>query len=255
MKSGAGALALDERRSVWRIVGSALVLYGRYPLLFVVLAVVVVAPYDLLVLKATGVGPLGREHRSFALDLLLNLVYFSLVGPFISALHTHAVVLAGEGVKPRLTSVAARGVRVLPVVMAVEIVANLGIYAGLLLLIPGIALMLRWAVAAQVAAIEHQGWMPALSRSHVLTAGYYWRIAGLFLLTAMPNLAIHLAARQLPLGDSTGIGSMTVAITIDTMTASFIALTLALLYFDLRARRDVSAEQAPDEQEPAHVLD
>jgi hypothetical protein len=48
VKSSAGALALDEKRSVWRIVGSALVLYGRYPLLFAILAVVVVAPYDLL---------------------------------------------------------------------------------------------------------------------------------------------------------------------------------------------------------------
>ncbi len=67
-------------------------------ILFLALAVVVVAPYDLFVMAITGQGPLAHgAHRSFALDLLLNIVDFSFVGPFISALHTHAVVLAGEG--------------------------------------------------------------------------------------------------------------------------------------------------------------
>lgn len=65
MKSSAGALALDEERSIWRIVGSALVLYGRYPLLFAILAVVVVAPYDMLALSvAERFGGSPRLARS-----------------------------------------------------------------------------------------------------------------------------------------------------------------------------------------------
>jgi hypothetical protein len=253
---GAGRLELDDERSVWRVVAGALVLYRRYPVLFFVLAVVVVAPYDLCVMALTGAGPLGRAaHRGFALGLLLDLVDFSLVGPFISALHTHAVVLAGEGVTPRLRSVAARGLRVLPVVMAVEIVANLGIYVGFLLVIPGIILALRWSVAAQAAAVEHDGWMPALSSSRKLTSGHYWRIAGLFALIGLPTLAVRLAAQALPLGGSSAVRSVMAGIAINTVTASFVALVLALLYFDLLARQLAPAARRAQGYEHVRDLD
>lgn len=232
------APSLDEQRSAWLIVRDALALYGRYPVLFVVLAVVVVAPYDLFVLDVAGTSPLGGSaHQSFALGLLLNLIHFSLVGPFISALHTHAVVLAGEGAKPRLRTVAARGLLVLPVVMAAEIVSNLGIYVGFLLVVPGIILAFRWSVVAQAAAVEQEGWIPSLSSSARLTSGNYLRMLGLFALTGIPILAIRLGARTLPLGGSSTTVSVAVGILIDTVTASFAALTLALLYFDLRARQ------------------
>lgn len=251
------ALALDRERSVWRIAADALILYRRYPVLFFVLAVVVVAPYDLFVMAMTGQGPLGHgHHRSFALDLLLNIVDFSFVGPFVSALHTHAVVLAGKGARPRLRSVAARGLRVLPVVMAVEIVANLGIYFGLLLVIPGIVLALRWMVSAQAAAIENKGWMPALSRSAKLTAGNYGRMVGLLAVLTPPVLAIHmLVPFLLPLGTSTSFRSVTLGVAINTATASFVALVLALLYFDLCVRETAPAASQLREYRHARELD
>ncbi len=120
--------------------------------------------------------------------------------------------------------------------MAAEIVANLGIYLGFLLVIPGIILALRWSVTAQAAAVEHEGWMPALSSSGRLTSGNYWRIIGLFMLIGPPIIVINLGARALPLGGSSGIGSVVLGVAINTMIASFGALVLALLYFDLRAR-------------------
>lgn len=237
--------SLDDERSVWGIVKDALTLYIRYPVLFVVLAVVVVAPYDLFVLHVAGTSPLGSAaHQSFTLGLLLNLIHFSLVGPFISALHTHAVVLAGEGVRPRLRAVAGRGLLVLPVVMAAEIAANIGIYLGFLLVIPGIILAFRWSVVAQAAAVEHEGWIPSLSSSARLTSRNYLRILGLFALTGIPTIAIRLSARALPLGGSSTTLSVAIGILIDTVTASFAALTLALLYFDLRARKTRQPVQA-----------
>jgi hypothetical protein len=60
---------------------------------------------------------------------------------------------------------------VLPVVAAAEIVANVGIVAGTYALaIPGIILSVRWSVVAQTAAVEHEGWLPALRRSWRLTS-------------------------------------------------------------------------------------
>ena len=43
----------------------------------------------------------------------------------------------------------------------------------LALIVPGIILAFRWYVAVQAAAIEHEGWLPAIRRSRTLTAGVY----------------------------------------------------------------------------------
>lgn len=231
------AVGLDRQRSIWQIIRAALGLYRSYPLLFLILAVAVIAPYQLFVLALTGAGPLAHgTHTSFQTKVLLDLVDFSLAGPLISALHVHAVVLAGEGHRPRLVPVLVRGLRVLPVVAAAEIVANVGISLGMLALaVPGIVLLVRWAVVAQTAAVDHEGWIPALRRSWRLTSGSSWRILGLFMLIVGPALAMGLGAIALPLGNASGFASVAFGIALDTVVASFFALTLAFLYFDLRA--------------------
>lgn len=243
---------LDRERSVWQIVGDTLMLYQRYPWLFIALAVPVVAAYDLAVLVITGEGSLGSSgHRTFEVSTLLNILDFSLVGPLISALHAHAVVQAGEGRKPLLGSVAARGLAVLPVVAAAEIVANICISIGLLaLVIPGIVLALRWSVVAQAAAVENEGWMPSLSRSRKLTAGNYGRILGLLLLGAVPAIGVRLAVAQIPLGGSSSAQMVVLGIGLDSITRSLFALALALLYFDLRCRQQSRAVQPAEQPLP-----
>jgi hypothetical protein len=232
------AIDLDQPRAIGDILGGALGLYRRYPWLFAILALGVIAPYDLVVLAITGVGPLetggNQNTQGYLLLLLLNL---SLVGPLISALHVHAVVRIGAGHRPRVGEVALRGLQVLPVVVAAEVMATLGIALGFLaLIIPGILLSLRWAVVAQVAAIEDQGWLPALRRSRALTAGHYPRIFGLLLVTGLLTAVLTRGAAAIPLGSSSAAGSVALGIAVHTLTASFAALTLALLYFDLLAR-------------------
>lgn len=49
---------LKQPRSVVEMVAAALSLYGRYPLLFGLLALAVVAPCELIVLAVTGAAPL-----------------------------------------------------------------------------------------------------------------------------------------------------------------------------------------------------
>jgi hypothetical protein len=230
---------IERERSVAQIIGEALDIYQRHPLLFIVLALGVIAPYELAVLAATGFGPLTTaSHESTGVQLLLFLLDYAMVGPLVSALHIHAVVLIGKGDSPRLTQVAASGLRVLPVVAAAVIAAGLGIAAGLIaLIIPGILLAMRWSVVAQVAAVEHEGWIPSLSRSGELTRGHYLHIFGLLLVTGLLAGGVGTAAQLIPLGSSSGAASVAVGIAFRTITASFSALTLALLYFDLRARK------------------
>ena len=91
---------LDRGRSIGEILRATLVLYRAFPLLFLVLAAALIVPYDLVVLAATGHGPLGRAHENTVIWLLLNVLSFSLISPLISALHVHAVVMVGQSRRP-----------------------------------------------------------------------------------------------------------------------------------------------------------
>ncbi len=233
------AIDLGRERSALEILRTALVMYRRYPLLFATLAVGVIAPYELARLAVTGVGPLGSGKSGDEGTLLLfELIYYVLVGPLISALHVHAVIEIGEGRRPRIGPVALRGLRVLAVVVAAEIVAGVLIGLGFIaLIVPGIILSLRWSVVAQTAAVDHEGWMPALRRSAQLTAGHYWHIFRVLLAIGFLTFLIAAIAGALAGGGhNTSVASVLIGIVVYTIIASFGALTLAVLYFDLRAR-------------------
>ncbi len=256
------ALDLDRPRSVAQIFGAALRLYSAYPLLFLVLAVAVVAPYDLVALQLTGVGPLAYgAHRSFGEAVVLQVLSFSLVSPLISALHMHAVVVIGQGRRPRLMAVAKQGLLALPVVAATQIAANIGIGLGFVaLIVPGLFLAVRWAVAAQVAAVEQESWSGALGRSGRLGAGRYVEIFGIlvclgvltFVLRSAAGIADFHAALE---SGSTAPGAVALGIAVNTVIASAAALVLAILYFDLRARLTEPVRQPPRAYEHLRDLD
>jgi hypothetical protein len=233
------AIDLRRERSASEILGAALVMYRRYPLLFATLAVGVIAPYELARLAVTGDGPLGSGGSVNAGTLVLfELIYYALVGPLISALHVHAVIEIGAGRKPRLGPVALQGLRVLAVVAAAEIVAGILIALGFVaLIVPGIILSLRWSVVAQTAAVDHEGWLPALRRSAKLAAGHYWHIFRVLVAIGLLTFLIAVVTGAVVGGGhSTGVASVLIGIVVYTIIASFEALTLAVLYFDLRAR-------------------
>ena len=240
-------------RSARQLVGAALKLYGEYPLLFLVLAAGVIVPYEVIVLAATGAGPFAHGSLGFGASNLLTLIGLALIGPLVSALHVHAVSEALEGREPRLASVARRGLRVLPVVAAAEIIAWLGIVLGLFaFLVPGVILWLRWYVVAQAAAIEHEGWLPALRRSRQLTASHYRHLIVfaiyLTLITTVPTLLVGFAFGH----ETTTVASFLVGVALEVVTWSLSALAAALMYFDLRARwASGTAQLGPAPDAPA----
>ncbi|HEX4464909.1 MAG TPA: hypothetical protein VH042_09755 [Solirubrobacterales bacterium] len=244
---------MTEPRSAYRLVRAALELYLRYPLLFLVLAAGVIVPYEAIVLAATGAGPFAQGSLSFGASSLLTLIGLALIGPLVSALHVHAVSEVLEGREPRLASVARRGLRVLPVVAAAEIVAWLGIALGFLaFVVPGIILLLRWYVVAQAAAIEHEGWSPALRRSRQLTASHYRHLIVfaiyVALITFVPTLLVGFAFGH----ETTTVASFLVGVALRVVTWSLSALAAALMYFDLRARwASTVAQPGPAPAAPA----
>jgi uncharacterized protein DUF2510 len=224
------------------LVSAAFRLYRRYPLLFPALAAGVIIPYDLIVLVATGAGAYTQSGLSVVTQVVLGLVDWLLINTLVSALHVHAVADVRNGQDPRLGDVAARGLRVLPVVVAAQIMASLGIAAGLVaLIVPGVILYFRWYVVAQHAAIEHRGWLPALRGSRELTAGNYAHIfvVGLFIVLIAGIPASILTA---VLGDETTAVTFLAGLGAHLYLVSFTALTTALLYFDLVSRREASVE-------------
>ena len=230
--------AIERERSVSGIIGEALDFYQRYPLIFLTLALGVIGPYELIVLAVTGTGPLSSTaHEPVARFYLLLVIEAIVVTPLVSVLHIHAVLKIGEGERPRIGQVALRGLQVLPVAVAAVIVSGAGIILGFIaLIVPGILLSLHWAVVAQVAAIEHEGWIPSLRRSGQLAHDQFLHIFWLLLLIALVTAGVTAGARAIPLGSATGAASVSVGIAVRTITASFAALTTAILYFDLRAR-------------------
>lgn len=229
-------------RPAHRIVGEAFGLYRCYPLLFFVLATGVIVPYQAIVLASTGSGPFAQGSLSFGVQLLLTLVDWVLIGPLISALHVHAVSEIREGRKPHLATVARQGLVVLPVVAAASIISGIGTALGFVaLIVPGIFLALRWAVVAQAAAIEHEGWLPALRRSHQLTEEHYGHIFVFFLyvglIVLVPGLLLGIGFGH----HSTTAASFLVGLVVHVFAASFGALASALLYFDLRAHYELLA--------------
>jgi hypothetical protein len=254
--SNMDALDINRPRSVGEIIAATLRVYRRYPLLFAILALAVMAPYELLVLAITGYGPLRHTHESASAGWLLILTRAALITPLVSALHMHAVVAIGEGRAPRLRVVALRGLQVLPVVAAAAIMSAIGIFAGFVaLIVPGIVLWLRWAVVAQAASVEGQGWLAALRSSARLTAGHYSHVFGLLLVTALISEAVRIGVWAIPLGSTAGVASVAAGVAVDTVLASFTALTLALLYFELKVRPTTTEVMQAREREHPHLRD
>ncbi|GAC1387960.1 MAG: hypothetical protein NVSMB48_27430 [Marmoricola sp.] len=238
-----------------QIIGAALSCYRRYPLLFAALALGVVVPYALAVRAADGSTLLASRHGIDTAQLTLALLAVLLVSPLISALFIHALIAIGEGRRPALSAVLRKGMRVIPVVAAADIVAGLGIALGLVaLIVPGVLLAIRWAVVAPVAAVEPVAWPQALRRSGELTRRSYLHVLGLLALIAVIELAITRGTGA-AVGRGAGPPEVLLGILIVTITRSFGALTSALLYFDLVARKTEPVRRPEPEYQAPKDLD
>jgi hypothetical protein len=220
------ALDLSGPRTVGQILDAGFRLYARWPLLFILLAGIVVVPYSIVSAVLTNVN-----HVPAGTTLILLLAEVALVNPFISALQMQALTDLGEGRAPRVSDVLARGVKVLAVVAAADIVAQgIAVVGVFFLLVPGLLAAIRFAVVAPVAACEHVSWPATLRRSIQLTHRNAWRVLGLLVIQAV----LTYLARSILAVDS--LAGVIIGTVLSTVAQSFCSLLIGLLYFDLRAR-------------------
>jgi hypothetical protein len=212
-------------------------LYWRYLGQFLLLAGVLVVPFEIVVLLVTS--PVHSGHLTSHEErqvLLIGVADFVLVIPLVSAFQAHAVLLIGQGEHPHLGEVFRRSFRVLATVVAASIITAIGVGIGLVLfLIPGIWLLIRLYVVAQTAAIEGADWPTTLRRGFALTRGSSWRILGMLVILGLIDLTLENVLGRAASSNGGALADI-VDVVVALVTQSFTALVGALLYFDLRAR-------------------
>lgn len=232
-------LDLHTPRALPALFGTALQLYRSHLLLFITLAGLLVIPFQVASVLLVGTGHSGNLTSKQELDLILSaIVDFALVIPTVSALQVEAVLQIGEGRVPRLSETLRLSARVLPTAVAASIIAGIGIAVGFMLLVlPAIWLAIRLYVVAQTAAVERADWPTTLRRSFTLTRGSSWRIFGMLLIVDLINVTFVNVQSLLSLHGADGVA---LAVAVDLLIQSFTALLGAILYFDLRAREELS---------------
>jgi hypothetical protein len=228
-------LEIERPRSAFELIGATFSLYRRYPWLFLLLAAIVVVPYQAL----DAIPTLGVVHGAAKgwLSFALTVADLALVVPLVSALHVYAVDDVRQGRQPAISSVARRGIATLSIVSPAVFLTWLGITLGFVaLIVPGIILLVRWAVVAQTASLGAKRWQEALDRSKFLTDGRFWHVFALvlmvFVITEMP-FGILFPIYGLK---TTALVPFLIRSVLAIATSSFTALATAFLYFDLTAR-------------------
>lgn len=139
-------------------------------------------------------------------------------------------------VRPQLASILVAGV-----------LAALGIFLGLVLLIvPGLVLLTWWILIIPVVALERTTAGAAFSRSRELVRGYGWNVFGVIVLTILLLLAFEvvLAIVLSPFAD--WLREFLSSVVSGTLTAPFAALVWTLLYFRLRDAKSAQAAPPPE---------
>ena len=137
--------------------------------------------------------------------------------------------------------------------VGISILVGLGVGIGfLLLVIPGIILALRWAVAVPACVVENKGPFESMRRSAELTKGHRWKIFGIWVLLTIAAIVILIIAGALAglgvvvapegLGRLLIAGIITLILTAIVTAYSYVLNTM--IYHDLRtAKEGVNTEE------------
>jgi hypothetical protein len=132
-------------------------------------------------------------------------------------------------------------------ILVAGVLAALGIFVGLVLLIvPGLVLLTWWILIIPVVALERTAVGAAFSRSRELVRGYGWNVFGVIVLTILVLLAFEIVLAIVLSPFTDWLRDFLSSVVSGTLTAPFAALVWTLLYFRLRqAKAAPVAEPTP----------
>jgi hypothetical protein len=134
--------------------------------------------------------------------------------------------------------------------IVVGILAGIAIGIGLILLIvPGLFLLTIWAVVAPVVVLERKSALESFGRSRELVRGNGWQVFGVIVVLFLLQLIVTQVVQAIADGISDSFASYAVAdLIVRLLVAPLSALAAAVLYFELRGRKegaDADALTAP----------
>jgi hypothetical protein len=230
------AIAGQRPLDIGRALDAAIAIYRRHFLAIVAAMAVAVVPLALLTLAPSPWGLVGT---------FLQTVVLGGVTPGVATL---VIVDVRAGVEPTAATVWRRLAPILAgLVLTVALALVVAGLSFVLLIVPFLILIVWFQFVGQVVVIEHHRFFSAMGRSRDLVQGSYWRVAGYAILAATitgvvsgvlaaapaaaaAQFGLHLAATR-AIADAIGIVSR-------VLVAPVQALLMALLYFDLRLRRE-----------------
>ncbi len=233
---------LDRPRDVGAILDDAFALYRAHWRTLLAVTAAIAVPVQLAVL-GVGLGWLWSGYdsqRPLGDTIAAAAAQFLVVTPLVTAMAVHVVLAAAEERRPSGRAVLAEGFDVFAPLFWALVLMTLGIAAGFLaFVVPGIFLLVRWAVVPQAVVVEGERGAAALRRSWDLVRGRGW-FAFVVLLVVNLLSSVVAAAVTIPAGlaaDAADAQALDLVGTIagGLLTLPFTALAGTLLYFALRA--------------------
>jgi hypothetical protein len=128
--------------------------------------------------------------------------------------------------------------------VAVSLLFGIGVGIGfVLLIIPGLILLVIWAVVAPVTVVERPGVFAAFGRSRELVRGNGWRVFGVIVIVFVAVIVVSTAA-GLVAASLGSVGRALVQWAVNAALAPVTALSASVLYFALRGASSVSPPPA-----------
>ena len=236
-------IELDRPRDAGGLLRDALRVYIRHFWTFLALGALVVVPSELIV-GGIGLEQLSSGYDSspsFAEAAIPAAVSYLVVAPLITAICVYALRSVAAGGSPGAREAVVKGFESFSPIFFAVVLAALGILLGLILIVPGIYLFVRWYFVPQAVVLESAHGAAALRASGRVVEGSWWRTLALIVLVNVVALvvAIVLGAPFMAAADNAdrAVWALIGQIVASTVTQPFGALFSTLLWYDLRARK------------------
>lgn len=247
------APAYEERTmSIGRVFQRAFSAIGFNPVVILGLALIVGAIPGLVVAylfvrtgmtSAQALQTGAVSPASFVGTALLSSLVSMVIAALVQGALTRAVVSASEGRRATFGESLSTGLRVILPLIGLSLLFALGVGIGfILLIVPGVILLLMWAVAVPSLVIDRTSIFGAFSRSSELTKGARWKVFGLFIVLVIAywllSLVLGLVGLSMygPSMSETGltVGNIVGSMVLGTIFNVFWGTIQPSLYVELR---------------------
>jgi hypothetical protein len=128
--------------------------------------------------------------------------------------------------------------RFFPIIGVAMLGGVLGMLGLMLLVVPGLIAAAMFYVSIPACVIENLGVTASLGRSRALTAGYRWKIFGLFVIFILLALMVGSVVGFLGVTAKLLVGAVVLQFIVNAVIIAFSAVLVAVVYHDLRVAKE-----------------